>query len=97
MAQVMCQGLILSLQELSKEFKQDLARCLGPTFRLSLSDKVPGVYMAGVSLLKMLAGSSILPTRECSAIVAETTPALIEKVTPFRHLSLPRSDLSHHA
>jgi hypothetical protein len=84
------------MQELSEEAKRDLARCLGPTFRLFLSDKVPGVYMAGVSLLKMMAGSGILPARECSAFVAEITPALIDKVTPIRLLSLPEGDLSHY-
>ncbi len=47
---------------------------------MSLSDKVPGVYLASVSLLKMLAGSRILTARECSAAVADTAPLLIEKV-----------------
>ena len=69
------------MQELTKEAKRDLARCLGPTFGMALSDKVPGVYLASVSLLKTLAGSSILPAKECAAMVAGTTPALIEKVT----------------
>ena len=70
----------MALQEVTKEAKRDLARCLGGTFSMALSDKVPGVYMASVSLLKMLAASSVLPARECSAMVAGTTPALIEKV-----------------
>lgn len=74
------------MQDLSKEEGRALARCLGPTVRMALSDKVPGVYMASVSLLKMLAGSSILPAKECSAVVADTTPALIEKVLyPKQH------------
>ena len=68
------------MQDLSKEESRALARCLGPTIRMALSDKVPGVYLASVSLLKMLAGSGILPAKECSAVVADTTPALIEKV-----------------
>jgi len=68
------------VQDLSKEESRALARCLGPAVRMALSDKVPGVYMASVSLLKMLAGSRILPAKECSAVVADTTPALIEKV-----------------
>ncbi|CAL5219862.1 g1780 [Coccomyxa viridis] len=69
----------LSGDDLTKQAKQDLARCLGPTFSMTLMDKVPGVYLASVSLLKMLAASSILPAKECSAMVAGTTPALIEK------------------
>ena len=48
---------------------------------MALSDKVPGVYLASVGLLKMLAGSGILPAKECAAMVAGTTPALIDKVT----------------
>ena len=68
------------MQDLSKEESRALARCLGPAVRMALSDKVPGVYMASVSLLKMLAGSGILPAKECSAVAADTTPALIEKV-----------------
>ena len=66
-----------------KEAKRDLARCLGPTFCMALSDKVPGVYMASVSLLKMLAASGVIPARECSAMVAGTTPVLIEKVRAY--------------
>lgn len=73
-------GIRWPLQELPQEAKRDLARCLKPTVSMALMDKVPGVYLASVNLLKMLAASSILPARECSATVAGTTPALIEKV-----------------
>ena len=81
------------MQGLAEEAKRDLARCLGHTFRMSLSDKVPGVYLASVSLLRMLAGSRILTARECSAVVADTAPLLIEKVCaswigPCRDLGL---------
>ena len=56
---------------------------------MSLSDKVPGVYLASVSLLKMLAGSRILTARECSAAVADTAPLLIEKVCTPQNWPLP--------
>ncbi len=79
--------MVWPLQELTKEAKRDLARCLGPTFSMALMDKVPGVYLASVSLLKMLAASSILPAKECSAMVAGTTPALIEKVSAHQAIN----------
>ena len=78
------------LQGLAEEAKRGLARCLGHTFRMSLSDKVPGVYLASVSLLKMLAGARILTARECSAAVADTAPLLIEKVCTPQVFALRR-------
>ena len=81
------------MQGLAEEAKRGLARCLGHTFRMSLSDKVPGVYLASVSLLKMLSGSRILTARECSAAVADTAPQLIEKVGTPQIRPRPNPDL----
>ncbi len=69
-------------QELASDTRRDLARSLGPAFRLALTDKVPGVYLAGLSLLRASTQPGVVAPRECANLAADLAPLLIEKVLP---------------
>ncbi|BDA42164.1 Centrosomal protein of 104 kDa [Coccomyxa sp. Obi] len=69
----------LSGQELASDAKRDLARSLGPAFRLALTDKVPGVYLAGLSLLRAVTQPGVVAPRECASLASDLAPLLIEK------------------
>lgn len=73
-------SVLPSPQTMAPELKRDLARSMSHMLRLALTDKVPGVYMAGVSLIRTIAGEGVLVSRDCAALVADVTPVLIEKV-----------------
>lgn len=59
-----------------------MARSLGPVFRLALTDKVPGVYLAGLTLLRAVTQPGVIAPRECASLAADLAPLLIEKVGP---------------
>jgi len=67
-------------QELSGDARRELARSLAHTLRLALIDKVPGVYMAGLSLLRAVTTPGVVSPRDCASLVADLAPLLIDKV-----------------
>ena len=67
-------------QELAPDAKRELARSLAHSLRISLTDKVPGVYMAGLSLLRAVTNPGVVAPRECASLVADLAPLLIDKV-----------------
>lgn len=85
---------LLSTQELSSDARRELARSLAHTLRLALVDKVPGVYMAGLSLLRAVTCPGVVAPRDCASLVADLAPLLIDKVLdphPQMHLPVVRS------
>ncbi|KAK9901713.1 hypothetical protein WJX75_009833 [Coccomyxa subellipsoidea] len=69
----------LSGQDLAPDAKRELARSLAHTLRLALTDKVPGVYMAGLSLIRAVTNSGVVAPRESASLVGDLTPLLIDK------------------
>lgn len=71
---------MLLAQDLAPDAKRELARSLAHTLRLALTDKVPGVYMAGLSLIRAVTNPGVVAPRECASLVGDLTPLLIDKV-----------------
>ncbi|EIE20654.1 hypothetical protein COCSUDRAFT_30401 [Coccomyxa subellipsoidea C-169] len=69
----------LSGQDLAPDAKRELARSLAHSLRIALTDKVPGVYMAGLSLLRAVTNPGVMAPRECASLVADLAPLLIDK------------------
>jgi hypothetical protein len=79
-----CGVVWCGVQSPALQSKKDLAGCMPRVLRLVLMDKVPGVYMAGLNVIKVIAGDRILPPRECASLVADVAPVLIDKVKHAR-------------